>query len=68
MSSSAVQVCDIFGTRMFRRKQRQITCVICKVWAPLRCSKTSNKDYLLIKGNDEKHFCQSNQNCSTLKE
>ena len=39
MSSSAVQVRDIFNTRMFKRKQKEISCVLCKVWAPSRCSK-----------------------------
>lgn len=39
MSSSAVQVRDIFNTSLLKRKQKEISCVIFKVWAPSRCSK-----------------------------
>ena len=55
MSNTAVQKCQFCEAKMFRQKQKKVSCQICNTWFHKKCTQLSGKDF--------KSICFKKNNC-----
>ena len=63
MSNTAVQKCGFCEGKMFRKKQKKVSCQICNIWFHKKYTQLSEKDFKSIsftkKKKKKKSLCQS---------
>ena len=45
MSNTVIQKCGFCEAKMFRKKQKKVSCQICNTWFHKKCSQLSGKDF-----------------------
>ena len=48
MSNTAVQKCGFCEGKMFRKKQKKVSCQICNIWFHKKYTQLSEKDFKSI--------------------
>ena len=59
MSNTAVQKCGFCEGKMFRKKQKKVSCQICNTWFHKICTQFSGKNFKLISFKKISSLCQS---------
>ena len=59
MSNTAVQKCGFCEEKIFRKKQKKVSCQICNTWFHKKCSQLSGKDFKLISFDKLNSLCRS---------